>query len=232
MKRLIPKLWLVAIVIACSTALSSCNTAHRNQSRTVSPQSGSDQQANGSDRVTIAEPIVSQADETPVSVDQGSITPVANQNNLSNNFCDNLKEYFICKAEVEVVRLTNEYRSKKGIPPLTQNSVASDVARDWSQSQGESFFGMISHFGLSGRTKRIASALGTSFTATGENVAMFSNRKNSFEQIAETFATQWYNSPGHQKNMLSRNFSNIGMGIFKTKSGAYYGTQIFYTPRR
>src|SRR3989338_5048090 len=65
-----------------------------------------------------------------------------------------------------------------------------------------------------------------SYSSGGENVAM-SSSKGSNKNIAKSFHIMWMKSPGHRKNILNENFSLIGVGVIKNKSG-YYSTQLFY----
>ena len=37
----------------------------------------------------------------------------------------------------------------------------------------------------------------------------------------------WMNSPGHKANILSKNFTEIGVGVAKNSDGTIYWTQQF-----
>ena len=61
---------------------------------------------------------------------------------------------------------------------------------------------------------------GVSYRAAGENIAM---GQTSPEQVMNG----WMNSEGHRKNILSPNFTQIGVGIAKNAEGRLYWTQQF-----
>ena len=57
------------------------------------------------------------------------------------------------------------------------------------------------------------------------------------ENVAYGFTTPkanirgWMNSTGHRRNMLSRKFSRLGIGVAKDKKGRTYTVQVFGHPR-
>ena len=51
---------------------------------------------------------------------------------------------------------------------------------------------------------------GITYTAAGENIAMG-------QPTAASVMNAWMNSPGHKANILSKNFTEIGVGIAKDK---------------
>jgi uncharacterized protein YkwD len=133
----------------------------------------------------------------------------------------------ICAIEKKIVELTNEYRSRSGLQPLTFAPKISFAARDWSQKQAN--MGGIGHAGFpASRRTVLANEFGANqkFSLSAENVAMFSYRFNSTDAVAGEFAKMWWNSSGHRRNMLG-NYPMLGVGVVKTQRGAYYATQIF-----
>ena len=46
-------------------------------------------------------------------------------------------------------------------------------------------------------------------------------------ELANQFMNNWMNSEGHRKNILSTNFSSIGVGVYKI-GNKVYATQEFY----
>lgn len=123
------------------------------------------------------------------------------------------------KIEKEVVTLVNQERAKQGLAPLKENSQLSNVARTKSEDMANnnyfshtsptygSPFDMMKHFGIT-------------YTAAGENIAMG-------QKDAASVMTSWMNSPGHKANILSKDFTEIGVGLAKDKSGSIYWTQDF-----
>ena len=119
----------------------------------------------------------------------------------------------------EVVVLVNKERAKVGLAPLIDNWQLARVARYKSEDMRDknyfshtsptygSPFDMIKNFGIR-------------YMAAGENIAMG-------QPTAVAVMTSWMNSPGHRSNILSKNFTEIGVGVAKSKSGTLYWTQQF-----
>lgn len=133
----------------------------------------------------------------------------------------------ICAIEKKILDLTNEYRVRSGLQPLTLAPKISFAARDWSQKQAN--MGGIGHAGFpSSRRAVLANEFGADqrFSLSAENVAMFSYSFNSGDAVAKEFATMWWNSSGHRRNMLG-DYPMLGVGVVRTQRGSYYATQIF-----
>lgn len=121
--------------------------------------------------------------------------------------------------EQEVVRLVNIERKKAGLKPLVADTKLSSVARIKSQDMRDnnyfdhqspkygSPFDMMKKFGISYRT-------------AGENIA-------AGQTTAQQVMNSWMNSPGHRANILSANFTKIGVGFAKGGSYGTYWTQQF-----
>ena len=67
---------------------------------------------------------------------------------------------------------------------------------------------------------------GVSYKAWGENIAYIQGMNNN-SALATKFMDNWMNSSGHRANILSTNFSSIGIGVYKIEN-TYYATQEFY----
>lgn len=138
----------------------------------------------------------------------------------------------ICEIEAAIVRETNKYRAEVGAPPLKFSVKMSFVARDWSQTQSSS--GGISHNGFpSARFEAFIKEFGAKpstsiFAMTGENVAK-TNKKSgqTSEAIGIYVSQQWKGSSGHYKNMISKSFTSIGVGVYILNGKSVYSTQIF-----
>ena len=63
-------------------------------------------------------------------------------------------------------------------------------------------------------------AYGISYRTAGENIA-------SGQRTAQAVVTAWMNSEGHRKNILSANFTEIGVGYAAKSNGTPYWTQMF-----
>ena len=49
----------------------------------------------------------------------------------------------------------------------------------------------------------------------------------SLETIANQFMLNWMNSQGHRENILSPNFTGLGIGVYRV-GNKIYATQEFY----
>ena len=123
------------------------------------------------------------------------------------------------KLEKEVVALVNQERAKLGLAPLKDNSQLSNVARTKSEDMvANNYFSHTSP--TYGSPFDMMKKFGITYKAAGENIAMG-------QPTAASVMTAWMNSPGHKANILSANFTEIGVGVAKDKSGAIYWTQEF-----
>ncbi len=121
--------------------------------------------------------------------------------------------------EKQVLTLVNQERGKQGLAPLKHNWQLSRVARYKSEDMRDknyfshtsptygSPFDMIKNFGIR-------------YMAAGENIAYG-------QPTAASVMSSWMNSPGHRANILSKNFTEIGVGVAKSKNGTIYWTQQF-----
>lgn len=116
------------------------------------------------------------------------------------------------------VATTNRLRAEVGQSPLTldENLAAYAAVRAKESST------MFAHTRPDGQDA-LDIDLFTGYGAIGENLAA-GNASPEY-----TVATQWRNSPGHYQNIISPDFSRIGMGYYNTSNDRYrhYWTQIF-----
>ncbi|HEY8804961.1 MAG TPA: CAP domain-containing protein [Clostridium sp.] len=123
------------------------------------------------------------------------------------------------KLEKEVVTLVNQERAKQGLAPLKENVQLSSMARTKSEDMvAKNYFDHTSP--TYGSPFDMMKTFGITYTAAGENIAMG-------QQTAASVMSSWMNSPGHKANILSKDFTEIGVGVAKDKSGAIYWTQEF-----
>ena len=122
-----------------------------------------------------------------------------------------------------ILQLVNDVRTKgcqcgdtyyPPAPAVTWNDLLEKAAANHSQDMSQNNY--FSHTSPSGGNAgtRIA-AVGYRWTAYGENIAMGYNDER-------TVVTGWINSPGHCKNIMNKNYKE--MGVAKVNS---YWTQAF-----
>ena len=151
--------------------------------------------------------------------------------------------------EDEIVRLVNIERSKNGLAPLTSNWQAARCARIKSQemidknyfshtSPTYEFVGLLpcpsvremidknyfSHTSPTyGSPFKMMESFGLRFSAAAENIAYG-------QRTAQEVMNSWMNSPGHRANILSKSYTQIGVGVAKKSNGTLYFTQMFLKP--
>jgi uncharacterized YkwD family protein len=128
----------------------------------------------------------------------------------------------IAALEKEVVNLVNAERAKAGLPALKNNTELSNVARLKSQDMIDKKY--FSHTSPTyGSPFNMMKKFGIKYSTAGENIA-------SGYSTAKAVVDGWMNSPGHRANILSKSFTEIGVGLAKSSNGTYYWTQMFINP--
>lgn len=122
----------------------------------------------------------------------------------------------ISAFESKVIDLTNEHRRKNGLPNLQPDTALSNVAQKKSNDmQAKNYFSHTSP--TYGSPFDMMRDFGVTYNTAGENIAMG-------QRSAEEVVNAWMNSEGHRKNILSPNYTHIGVG--HTSQGNYW-TQMF-----
>ncbi|NLJ58003.1 MAG: hypothetical protein GX339_04060 [Tissierellia bacterium] len=119
--------------------------------------------------------------------------------------------------EQKVAELVNIERQKVGLAPLTLDSAISNVARAKSKDMSDNnyFAHQSPTYGSAGN---MLTQFGVKWSAWGENIA-------AGQSTPEAVVRAWMNSESHKANILSPNFSKIGVGY--VNSGRPYWTQMF-----
>lgn len=132
---------------------------------------------------------------------------------------------FMEEVESMIFNKVNEERSKNGLAPLAYNSTMEHYARMKSQDMGDR--GYFDHNNPEGEL--ITAQMqrdGVSYSSWGENIAYIGGVSDA-SALANQFMTNWMNSSGHRANILSSNFTSIGIGGYKV-GNTVYATQEFY----
>ena len=117
-----------------------------------------------------------------------------------------------------VLDLVNAARAQNGKSPLTLDDALCGVA----QLRAEEIVQSFSHTRPNGTTCFTAiDEAGISYRALGENIA-------AGQSSPASVMDSWMNSEGHRKNILSGDFSSIGIGYVNSGSGyGHYWVQMF-----
>jgi uncharacterized protein YkwD len=125
--------------------------------------------------------------------------------------------------EKKLLDLTNAERKKANVPPLTATRKLFQAARDHSRRMAKE--GRLDHV-LAGKNPgdRIR-ATGYKFRTAGENIAC----RPADVPIQDVFKG-WMDSKIHRENLLSPEFTEIGLGIASDPTGGVFYTQVFARP--
>lgn len=116
----------------------------------------------------------------------------------------------------QVVSLVNAERAKQGLSALTVSTKVQQAAQTRAGELKTSF----SHTRPSGASCFTAlTEAGVSYTRAGENIAYGQSSPAAVVQA-------WMNSSGHRANILSRDFTTIGVG-YTVVNGTAYWSQFF-----
>ncbi|WP_110112204.1 CAP domain-containing protein [Bacillus sp. CGMCC 1.16541] len=153
------------------------------------------------------------APQQPVQQPQAE-KPATTTNTTTQAAASSVSEY-----EKKVAQLVNQERQKAGLAPLQLDTKLSDVAREKSRDMMNK--GYFDHQSPTyGSPFDMMKRFGISYKAAGENIA-------KGQRTPEEVMNGWMNSSGHRANILSNNFTHIGVGYVKGSDGTTYWTQMF-----
>jgi uncharacterized YkwD family protein len=158
-----------------------------------------------------------QAGGTPAQENPSQQNPAAgNEQKIPDNTDNNNGS--LSSEEQEMLRLVNEARKQNNVAPLAADIPLTKVARVKSQDMIDNNY--FSHNSPTyGSPFDMMKDFGINYVKAGENIAGNQNVQKAHESLM--------NSPGHRKNILSPDYTHIGIGI---KQGGQYGimfTQMF-----
>lgn len=145
----------------------------------------------------------------PTQEEKPATTPAkdpSNTGNTGNNTSNSGGESTQSDFATQVVKLVNAERAKSGLSALTSDALLDKVAvakvKDMSNNnyfdhQSPTYgspFDMMKQFGVT-------------YSYAGENIA-------KGQKTPQEVVTAWMNSEGHRANILSKNFTHIGVGYY------------------
>lgn len=155
---------------------------------------------NGLARRGIVTRIASAVDATRAGLgeDVGEPVEVIEETNLAAAIAD---------AEAYMVELVNELRESVGVPPLHQNALVGDVARNWSDSMQER--------NVHEHNPNFASQYPPGSVLSGENIATVPclDCPEGLRKATRRAFDALVDSPGHYRSMVHPGFGQIGVGI-------------------
>ena len=149
------------------------------------------------------------ADETNSAAKSASASEAAQDDDLS-------------AEEQEVLDAANAERAKSKLAALKSSSALMKVARAHATNMAKQKV-LVHTLDEKSFSKRIDEA-GYTFWSAGENIAL--GQKTGKEAVAD-----WMTSPGHKANILSKDYTEIGIGRAVSKDGETYWVQVFARPQ-
>jgi len=124
-----------------------------------------------------------------------------------------------------ILALVNADRARAGLNPLTLNPLLLEAARIQSLDMAQGDF--MSHDGSDGSdVSQRVTRVGYTWGLVGENVLQ------RWDVNADEAYQQWWNSPPHQENMLTPDFTEIGIAYDTATSGRVYYAMVLGTPTK
>ncbi|TVR60430.1 MAG: CAP domain-containing protein [Spirochaetaceae bacterium] len=157
-----------------------------------------------------------------VAAASGAVGPAAAQDTTAMNRSD----AYAREIEEHILTLTNAERARRNLPPLVVHTKLDNAARRHSGAMSSQRF--FAHVDPRGRNPqdRVFSLYPELIGGIGENIAL--NHGDSALRTAENIMIAWMNSAGHRRNILSAEYTYIGVGVVAEASGPrYYATQKF-----
>lgn len=124
----------------------------------------------------------------------------------------------LTSQEQEMINLVNQARAQNNVPALTMDMSLTNVARVKAQDMIDNNY--FSHNSPKyGSPFDMMKSFGIHYVQAGENIAGNQSVANAHNSLM--------NSPGHRKNILSPDFTHIGIGIKKGGPYGYMFSQMF-----
>ncbi len=133
-----------------------------------------------------------------------------------------LKKYVavtkVTQQAQDVLKLVNQERAAAGVEALTLDTALNKVAEDRAKELAQKF----SHTRPDGRDCFTAlTEAGIVYSSCGENIAMG-------QSTADEVVDSWMNSDGHRANILSSDYTKMGLGYYYDKeNNQHYWAQLF-----
>lgn len=124
---------------------------------------------------------------------------------------------------IKILDLVNDQRRRKGLEDLFWSRELESLARNYSRKMAEGkFFG---HYEKNGDTvvQRAKAMQIKGWRKIGENLFMC----GGYKEINSLAVNKWMSSSSHRQNILDERFNTTGIGIYQSRDGAVYITQVF-----
>lgn len=122
----------------------------------------------------------------------------------------------------EVLNLVNQERKKNGLTALTLSSKLTSIANTKAKDMAVNKY--FSHNSPTyGTPFEMLQKFGVKYKSAGENIA-------AGQKTPAQVMDSWMNSSGHRANILSKNYTELGVGFYAGGSYDTYWVQLFIKP--
>ena len=138
----------------------------------------------------------------------------------------------IASAERQVVERSNVFRRSQSLGPVTPDRTLTASAQAFAAYMAQT--DRYGHEADGRQPSERAQAQGYAYCMVAENIAMLYHSVGfDTDELAAKYVQGWIDSPGHRKNLLATEATDIGVGIAQSaRSGRYYAVQLFGRPAR
>ncbi len=128
----------------------------------------------------------------------------------------------VSEEEQILFNLLNEERRNRGLQPVKLNSKLTELARKKAKDMAD--LNYFSHTSPTyGRPKDMVESAGIDYWIVGENIAKTSS--------ATRANTLFMNSSVHRATMLNKQYTDVGIGIYRKSNGTLYVAELFIGTR-
>jgi hypothetical protein len=129
------------------------------------------------------------------------------------------------KVRQQLIDLTNKQRATGRIPAVKLNVTLMSVAQKHAEDMAARE--IVTH-NLNGKGSKERAKEAGYPGVVGENV--FGSKRTGAGEAAEDAIRWWMTSPGHRANIIAKDFTEMGTGMARSRSGRWYLCQVFGVP--
>ena len=139
----------------------------------------------------------------------------------------------LARVEALVIDGTNEFRRQLNLEPVGRNPRLEEAAREFAAFMART--GKFDHDADGRKPAERAAAHGYRYCFIAENIS-YEYNSNDFhtDDLARRFVQGWKESPGHRKNMLKGEATEIAVAVARGAAKGpprYYAVQLIGQPR-
>jgi uncharacterized protein YkwD len=139
----------------------------------------------------------------------------------------------LLRVESLVIDGTNAFRRELNLEPVGRNPRLEEAAREFAAFMART--GKFDHEADGRKPAERATAHGYRYCFIGENISYEYNSKDfQTEDLARRFVQGWKDSPGHRRNMVKGEATEIAVAVARASAKGpprYYAVQLIGQPR-